>query len=175
MFSDPEKNVSELYLKDGMVVADLGAGTGAYSIAAGRAMGNSGTVYAIEVQKDFLSKVKNSAVEAGVNNIEVLWGDIEEEGGTKIGDNLADATIVSNVLFQVEDKKGLMGEAFRVTKPGGKILIVDWSESFGGLGPQPDDVFPESEAKNLAGEAGFVFDRSIDAGAHHYGMILNKS
>jgi len=174
MFSDPEKNVKELYIKDGMVVADLGAGTGAYSIASGRAMGNSGTVYAVEIQKDFLSKVKNSAIESGVNNVEVLWGDIEEVGGTKIGDNLSDRTIVSNVLFQVENKEGLMAEAYRITKSGGKMLVVDWSESFGGIGPQPGDVFPETEAMRIASEAGFTFDRKIDAGTHHYGIILNK-
>jgi hypothetical protein len=54
------------------------------------------------------------------------------------------------------------------------MLLVDWSDSFGGIGPQPEHVLPEAEARALAEEAGFVQSSDIDAGAYHYGLIFQK-
>jgi len=174
MFTDPEQNINYLYLKEGDRVADLGAGMGAYALASARKIGKSGKVYAVEVQKEFVSKIKHTASDAKLDNVEVLWGDIEEVGGTNIGDTVVDAVIISNVLFQTEDKEGLLAETNRILKSGGKILVVEWSESFSGLGPRPDDVVSKSEAKRLFGGAGFALDKEFDAGEHHYGLVYMK-
>ncbi|MCR4306552.1 MAG: methyltransferase domain-containing protein [Candidatus Yonathbacteria bacterium] len=174
-FSDPKKNVEQLHLREGMSVADFGAGSGAYSIAAAQAVGDSGKVYAVEVQKDLLQKLKNEATSGGVHNIEVLWGDIEVPHGTKIKDYAVDAVIISNVLFQAEDKRGVLNEARRILCPGGSMLVVDWVDSFGGLGPHPNEVLTQTAAKKLCNEAGFSYERDIGAGSHHYGMIFKKS
>ena len=60
MFSDPIKNLNQLRIRENMIVADLGAGTGFYSIAAAQIVPN-GKVYAIEIQKDFLNTIRNKA------------------------------------------------------------------------------------------------------------------
>ena len=56
----------------------------------------------------------------------------------------------------------------------GRILFVDWSDSFGGIGPRPEDIVSEENAKTLFEDAGFKLDSSFDAGAHHYGLIFKK-
>jgi len=173
-FSDPQKNIEQFYLREGMRVADLGAGMGAYSIAAAKKVGDNGRVYAVEVQKDFLQKIKNEAKAQGVDNVEVLWGDIEELGGTKIGDGAVDAVILSNVLFQVEDGKGLLSEAKRILTSGGSMLVVDWADSFGNLGPRQRDVLTRDSALELGDKAGLVLRSEFDAGNHHYGLIFEK-
>lgn len=174
-FSDPKKNVEQLHLREGMSVADFGAGSGAYSIAAAQTVGDSGKVYAIEVQKDLLQKLKNEATNGGFHNIEALWGDIEVLHGTKIRDHAVDAVIISNVLFQAEDKRGVLNEAKRILRPGGSLLVIDWVDSFGGLGPHPDEVMTQAAAKKLCTEALFAYEKDIEAGGHHYGMIFKKS
>ena len=174
-FSDPKKNVDQLRWREGMSVADFGAGSGAYSIAAAQTVGDSGKVYAIEVQKDLLQKLKNEATNGGFHNIEALWGDIEVLHGTKIRDHAVDAVIISNVLFQAEDKRGVLNEAKRILRPGGSLLVIDWVDSFGGLGPHPDEVMTQAAAKKLCTEALFAYEKDIEAGGHHYGMIFKKS
>lgn len=174
MFADPEQNVKQFNLTEGMHVADLGAGTGFYSIAAARAVQPSGKVYAVEVQKEMLAHIQNEAAKAHVSNIEILWGNIERVGGTKLADASMDAVIVSNVLFQVEDRKNFVQEVSRILKPGGRVLLIDWSDSFGGMGPAPARLVAKAAAETIFAEAGFSTEREIASGAHHYGIILKK-
>ena len=90
MFTDPVKNLKFLGLKENAIVADLGAGTGFYSLAAGHIV-TKGKVYAVEIVKDFLATIKNKVKEAHLNNVEIIWGDIEKIDGTKIRDGVVDA------------------------------------------------------------------------------------
>ena len=59
MFGNPEQNVAKLVLHEGMRVADFGAGTGAYTIACSKRVGNTGKVYSIEVQKGLLKRLED--------------------------------------------------------------------------------------------------------------------
>jgi len=173
-FSDPKNNIKQFGLYDGQIVADLGAGMGAYSIEAAKEVGESGRVYAVEVQKELLINIKNSAQQEGISNIEVIWGDVERNGKTKIRDSVVDAVIVSNILFQVEDSIGLIEEVKRILKSNGKVLVVDWEGSFNGTGPSPDHVVSYDTARALFEENGFSFVKNISAGDHHYGFIIVK-
>ena len=174
MFSDPIKNVEQLGLRLGSTVVDLGSGSGHYTFASARAVGDAGKVYAVDIQKDMLTTLKNDAGAEGLRNVEVVWGDIEKVGGTKLKSEVADSAIISNILFQIQDKGVVAEEAHRIVKRGGKLLLVEWSESFGGLGPQPEVVFTHDMAVSVFGKAGFEVDREIRAGEHHYGIIFSK-
>jgi ubiquinone/menaquinone biosynthesis C-methylase UbiE len=169
MFTDPIKNLKALGLREDHIVADLGAGTGHYAIAAGKIV-TKGKVYAVEIIKDFLTTIKNKITEAHLNNVEILWGDIEKIGGTKIKDNIVDVVIASNVLFQVENKNKFIDEIKRILKPEGRVLLVDWSTEPAGISPR--GALSKDRARLLFEEKNFILEREIDAGAHHYGMIL---
>lgn len=171
MFTDPTKNLKMLGLRETDIVADLGAGTGFYTIALSSLVPR-GKVYAIEVVKDFLETIRNKAKEKKLNNIETLVGNIEKSGGTKLGDSVVDAVVASNVLFEVEDKDSFVKEINRILKHKGKLLLIDWS---------PDSLLintgitvPKEQARAMFKNKGFVLDREIDAGSHHYGMIFIK-
>jgi ubiquinone/menaquinone biosynthesis C-methylase UbiE len=171
MFTDPVKNLKKLGLRENDIVADLGAGTGFYSVAAG-AIVTGGKVYAVEIQKDFLEKIKYKISEAHLTNVETIWGNVEKLGGTKLGDGIVDAVIASNILFQVEQKDKFIDEIKRILKPKGKVLLIDWSESsiMGKV-----SLIPKNKAREMFEKKGFVFEREIDAGEHHYGIIFTRS
>ena len=84
MFSDPRDNVKQFSLGPGNFVADFGAGSGFYTLAASDAVGPDGKVYAIDVQKDLLLKIKNLANSQHKRNVDVIWADLEHVGGTKL-------------------------------------------------------------------------------------------
>lgn len=171
MFSNPLKNLKAFGLKDDDVVADLGAGTGHYSVVAGEIV-SRGKVYAVELQKDFLTMIRNKVTEANLKNVEIIWGNVEKKGGTKIADGVVDAVIASNILFQVEDKEKFIEEIKRILKPKGRVLLIDWSPS--SIMKMTDLVLPD-KAHNLFEKKSFILQRDIDAGEHHYGMILIKN
>lgn len=174
MFSDPKKNIEQCGIQAGMEIADFGSGSGHYSLEAGRALISTGRVYAIDIQQELLTKLKNTASREGVYNIEVIWGDIEKLNGTKLKDNSIDLVLLSNILFQVDDKEGVVREAKRVLRPGGRVLVIDWTDSFDGLGPKPEVVFRKEKASEMFEKNGFHLDREILAGVHHYGLIYKK-
>jgi precorrin-6B methylase 2 len=102
MFSDPTANLAKLGLSHGMKLVDVGAGSGFYSIEAAKLIGPTGRVYAVDVQKDLLERLRSQAGSQGVRNIEVVWGNAEKIGGTKLREGIADRLVISNVLSQIE-------------------------------------------------------------------------
>lgn len=172
MFSNPAKNIAQLRLTHGMNVADIGSGSGAYSILASAIIGN-GVVFAVDIQKDMLSLIESEANRLKIDNIKTIWGDAERDSGTRIADSLVDVCILSNVLFQIEDKDACVKEIKRILKPGGKILVVDWSDSWQGMGPHKDLVHSEGEVYALFEKHKLKPLEEIVAGDHHYGIIFS--
>ena len=173
-FANPEYNIEQFDLDQGISVADLGAGTGAYSLLAGKKVGEDGRVFAVEVQKELVEKIKQTAQAEHIFNIESVWGDIEKINGTKLQDSSMDAVIISNVLFQAEDKETLIKEAWRILKMNRRILFVDWLGAFGGLGPLEEQIISAEKAKELFANNGFEYDKEIQTGDQHYGLIFRK-
>lgn len=174
-FANPQSNIEQLGLSYGMKVADVGTGSGVYAFLASKLVGENGKVYAVDIQHELLLKLRTESKRQNIHNMEFVWGDAEEKDGIKIKDATVDVVIVSNVLFQVENKRGMVFESSRLLKSGGKIMIIDWTSSFGGLGPIQKDVFSKEEAKGLALEAGMSLFKEFDAGLHHYGFIFVKN
>ena len=174
MFSDPENNIKQFGLTPGMVVADFGSGSGFYAMAAARAVLPSGKVFAVDIQKDLLQKLKNGAKQDHLNNIDVVWGDLEHLGGTKLRENSIDAVTVGNLLFQIKNKDALSLEIKRILRPNGRVMVIDWAGSFGGVGPQEKDVVTKIQLTTLFHDHGFVLDREISAGSEHYGLVFRK-
>lgn len=173
MFSDPKKNILELGLMPGMKIVDLGAGSGFYTIEAAKLIGSGGRVYAVDIQQELLDKIKRSAANASMYNVEVIWGNIEKIGGTKLRENIADRVILSNILFQIspEDRDNLALEVKRIIKPGGKLMLIEWTA---GSPLSPKSLVPQMFAEGIFEKVGFSIEKKFDAGDHHYGIIFKK-
>ncbi|MEI7480401.1 MAG: methyltransferase domain-containing protein [bacterium] len=174
MFSDPQKIIDQLFLTKGQVVIDMGSGTGFYTKAAAKAVGSTGHVYAIDLQIDLLRRLKKEAQASNLENVQIVFADLEKPMSTKVKDSIADLVIIANLLFMIKNKEVILAEAKRVLKPGGRLLVVDWQESFGGIGPQFESVIDRKEAQKLGEASGFTFNSDIEAGSHHYGLIFKK-
>ena len=171
-FSEPRENVLQLGLREGMKVGDFGSGSGHYARAAAAAVGTSGKVYAVDVQENVLKHLKLNTHLAHRSTIDAIWGNIEKLGGTHLRDASLDAVILANVLFQIENLSGLTEEIRRVLKSNGKLMVIDWAGSYGGIGPIQKKVVTEHEAEAFFINGGFHKMKSFRAGPHHYGIIF---
>lgn len=167
-------NVLQLGLREGMRVGEFGAGTGHYVVGAAGAVGHEGKVYAIDIQEDLLKHVKDMAHQRGLRNVETIWGNIEKPGGSSLRDGALDAAMLSNTLFQIEHKEAAIKEIRRVLKSGGKLLVIDWAGSYGGMGPAPHHVVSEHTAEELFITGGFHKVKDFRAGPHHYGIVFSN-
>jgi ubiquinone/menaquinone biosynthesis C-methylase UbiE len=155
--------VFEFGFMPGQKIADIGAGTGHYAMALARILGENARIYAVDIREEPLLRLKKTALEEGLRNIDVIQGDAERPYGTHLRTELADGIVVSNALFQMEDKKAAITEIGRIAARKGRVALVEWKNKF-----------KKAEAQKLFEERGFVFERGFDAGEHHYVLIFKK-
>lgn len=133
MFSNPRAILDVFCINVGMTVADFGAGDGAYAKELVKRVGSDGVVYAFDVQKAYIERLAAYVRDAKAHMLKPQWVDLELAGGTQLAPASLDAALVANILFQIENKEIFMAEVARVLRPNGRVLIVDWSESFNNL------------------------------------------
>lgn len=176
-FLEPERIVAGLGLKKGDHVADFGAGHGYFTIPLARAVGRDGKVYAIDIQSATLDMIRSKAAFEHLLNIECVWADLDEQGGSHLKDRFIDFVVVASVLFQAEHKDVLLHEAWRILREGGRLAMIEWdaaSLTSSPFGPPQSMRIKKESARALTIQAGFEYDREFSAGAHHYGLLFIK-
>ncbi|MBC7836940.1 methyltransferase domain-containing protein [Acetobacteraceae bacterium] len=174
-FLHPPKAIAAAGVHEGMHVADFGSGSGFFTRAAARAVGEGGVVWAVDVHQDLLPRIKNLAAAENLHNVEVVHGNVEVSGGSNLPAEQFDLVIAANLLFAAEHKREVVAEMRRVLKKNGRALVIDWSDSFGGLGPHPDHVLTVQAGRELFEQGGFTYVGDISAGAYHWGFIIRKN
>lgn len=172
---DAEAVLQKAEVRAGSVVADLGCGTtGHFVIPAARMTGPTGKVYAVDILKSVLAGVESRAKLEGATAIETLWGNCEMRNGVKLADASTDVTLVINNLYQAKDKEVFLREAARITKPGGKIVVVDWKTVASPLGPPAESRVSSEAIKVVAANAGLKLVEAWEPGPYFWGLVYVK-
>jgi ubiquinone/menaquinone biosynthesis C-methylase UbiE len=120
--------VAALKLKPGMLVADIGAGAGVFSLPLARAVRPGGKLYAVEVDEKLLEHVVELGTEQGVTNVEPVLGDYDDP----LLPPGVDLAFIHDVLHHIEKRDVYLKNLAGYLKPGGRIAIVDFKPGAGG-------------------------------------------
>ena len=116
------KKILKHYIKEGMIILELGCGPGFFTIDIAQMVGNSGQVIAVDLQEGMLQKVRNKIKKTEFEERIILHRCDENKIG--ISENV-DFVLLFYMVHEVRDKESLFDEIESILKPNGQVLIVE--------------------------------------------------
>ena len=148
VWQKPDEIMDVLNIADGARVADIGAGSGWFTVRLARRVGPNGRVYAEDIQQPMLDAIAYRVSREGLSNVEPVLG---TPGDPMLPSEL-DAVLIVDVYAEVGDPVSLLTDIAAALKPQGRLGIVDFTKEGGGPGPlmelraDPRDVIRDAEA-----------------------------
>jgi len=123
VFDKKEAILHATQIKPGMRIADIGAGTGLYSIAFAQQTGEKGIVYAVDISKDFVRNIELRAKNQGLKNIQGIINNQKEIG---LAQNSIDLAFICDTYHHFEYPLTTLRSVYQALDSGGKLIIIDF-------------------------------------------------
>ena len=165
--------VARMALQPGDVVADVGAGTGVFSVSLARAVGTTGTVLAVEVDPGFLPMIEQKAVDGSVENIRTVLGEFKDP---KLPRRDIDVAFFHDVIHHIEGRQAYLQATARYMAPGSRIVVVDYHGDHPGAphGDQPELRITLRQMREWMSVAGFDLTQEFDLFDEKFFVVFTK-
>jgi len=152
----PDEVIRVLAVREGMVVADIGAGSGYFTRRFAQVVGEGGKVYAVDIDREMLGFLEWNIRRLGIKNVEIVVG---EEGDPHLPPESVDVAFLCDTTHHMANRVEYLRRLRRALKSGGKVAIIDYppEASRQGFCPhRPEELVPREQILQEAQEAGYT-------------------
>jgi ubiquinone/menaquinone biosynthesis C-methylase UbiE len=152
MEENPEAAIEALKIEKGMYVADVGAGTGYFTIRMARRVGPTGRVYANDVQPDMLARLQDNVEKEHLNNVETVLG---TQTDPKLPTGKLDLILLVDVYHEFSQPQHMLQEMKKALKPDGRLVLVEYRKEDPTIPIRPEHKMSAQEVKTEVEAEGY--------------------
>ena len=161
----------ELGLKSGMVVADIGAGTGYYSRRVASLVGPEGRVYAVDIQPQMIEMIEADSRRLGLRNIVPVLGGLTD---VKLPSANVDVAVMIDVYHELEFPYEVLQSIVRCLKPGGRVVFVEYRAEDARVPIKALHKMSEAQVRREAAVHPLVWERTVASLPWQHMVIFRK-
>ncbi len=169
---NPEGALDALGIRPGMVVADVGAGTGYMSLRLAKRVGPSGKVYANDLQAEMLRRLRENAAKAGLTNIETVQG---EEADPNLPPGRMDLVLLVDVYHEFSKPREMIDKIRGSMKPEGRLVLLEYRKEDPNVPIREEHKMTVAEVKAELEPQGLVLSQVIETLPRQHILILTKA
>ena len=167
----PQEVIEKLELKPGQAVADLGAGSGYFTVRLARAVGPAGKVYAVDIDPEMLTYVEHRAKEEKLENVETVLADPHDP---KLAPASVEMIFICDTLHHIHERDRYYPLLARVLKPGGRLVNVDFQKRQLPFGPPLGMKIAKEAVIEEVKLAGFRLVKEFDFLEYQYFLVFER-
>ena len=168
----PDAALDALALKPGMVVADVGAGTGYMSLKMANLVGSTGKVYAEDVQPGMLSRLRQNAAKAKLSNVETVLG---SETDPKLPSNTLDLILLVDVYHEFSQPQKMLRRLREALKGDGRLVLLEYRKEDPTIPIRAEHKMSVQEVKIELEAEGFRLSQVVETLPRQHILILTKA
>ncbi len=151
--------LQQLQLKPGMTVADIGAGTGYYSIRMAKQVQPGGVVLAVDIQPEMLDRLRENAKTAGIANVQTILG---TESDPKLPPKSVDVAIMVDVYHELSRPQRVLQHIRSALKPDGELVLLEYRKEDPSVPIRQEHKMSLEEVKAEVQPEGYRFVKSVE-------------
>ena len=155
---NPDLAVSLLGLKPGMIVADIGAGVGYYSVRFAAKVGPAGRVFATDLQPEMLRLMRKRLERDNITNIEPVLG---SETESKLPDQSVDMVVLVDVYHEFSEPRKMLASIRRALKPDGRLVLLEFRKEDPKVPIREEHKMSVAVVKQELAADGFTLDKLV--------------
>ncbi len=168
----PDDVVRALALRPGMRVADLGAGTGYFSRRLSAAVGETGTVFAVDVEPALVAHLRERAEKEGTANVVPV---LASPDNARLPAGMIDRVLVADTYHHVDDRVAYFARLRAALAPDGRVAVVDWEKKATPVGPELAHRLSRDAVVAEMKQAGYALDAAPAVLDYQYVLVFKPT
>jgi len=155
----PSKAIAALEIREGQVVADVGAGSGYYSVRLARAVGETGRVYATDIQPEMLGIIRSKVAVERLTNVELV---LATDTDPKLPAAAIDLVLMVDVYHELARPQEMLRALRRALRPDARLVLIEFRKESAWVPIREEHKMSVGDARLELEAEGYRFERNID-------------